>query len=156
MGLGTVFEQTGQRSEMEDCYRKALSNRVYRSSDLTILARFCRDHGWLEAAMTNFTDAIKLAPWNQPLQQEALETLLRCGNQLILAGKTNDAANQFRQAVHISPDLTEPRLRLAVSLMGLGSNSEALAQFEEVLKRNSTNAVALEKVQGLRAKFDTD
>ena len=73
------------------------------------------------------------------------------GLYLARSGNSEAAAAQFREAVRIMPELVEARLNLGTALMALGRNSEALEQFEEVLKRSPTNITALRNLQLLRA-----
>jgi tetratricopeptide (TPR) repeat protein len=179
LGLGQALEAEGKKAEAEDCYRKALSNRIHRATELATLARFCQSRGWSEAAATNYADALKLSPSDAKLHLEAGQTfealsrpaeaarhfgeavrlapdLLQArylyGLQLGHEGKPVEAAEQFREAVRIMPELIEARLNLGIALMNQGKGEEALQQFEEVLRRSPTNALALRKVQEMRAR----
>ena len=180
LGLGQILEEMGRKTEAEDCYRKALANRIHTAPDLATLARFCQRHGWVEAAATNFDDAIKLSPSDAMLYVEAGQNFATLGRhaeaeqhyaeaarlspdlmqahflyglELGREGKPADAAEQFREAVRIMPDLVEARLNLGVALVNGKNYSDALAQFEEVLRRDPTNAMALRNVQILREKL---
>ena len=158
----------------------AESNRIDRVPELTALARFCENHGWHEAAATNYDDAIKLNPSDATLYVEAGQNLAALGRhaeaeqhyaeavklspdlmqahflyglELGREGKPASAAAQFREAVRIMPDLPEARLNLGMALVNEGKYSEALAQFDKVLEQNPTNAMALDYVQALRQKL---
>ena len=166
----------GRKTEAEDCYRKALTNRIRQAPELATLARFCQRRGWFEAAATNFDKAIKLNPFDAILYVEAGQNFASLGRhaeaeqhyaeavklspdlmqahflygvELGRAGQPADAAEQFREAVRIMPDLVEARLNLGVALVNEKNYSGALMQFEEVLRQNPTNAMALRYVQSL-------
>jgi tetratricopeptide (TPR) repeat protein len=179
MGLGTVYEQMGHTTEAEDCYQKALANRIPRAPELMILARFCKSHSWFEAAATNYEDAIRLNPGNPKLRIEAgqnyaawgrheeaaqqfeaavkmepgsAQARLLLGLELANAGRMDEAVNELRAAVQIKPDLAQARLDLGAVLEKSGQPSEALAQFEEVLQEDPTNTLALKYLQTLQMK----
>ena len=180
IGLGQILEETGSKAEAEDCFHKALLNRIDRAPELKTLARFCVSYGWLEAAATNFDDALKLTPSDAKLYVEAGQNLDALGRhaeaerdyaeaanlspdfmqahflyglELGREGKTASAVAQFREAVRIMPDLPEARLNLGMALANEGSYSEALVQFDKILELNPTNALALNYAQALRNKL---
>jgi len=179
LGLGQTLEKMGRQAEAEECYRKALVNRINRVPELKTLARFCENHGWREAAATNYDDVIKLDPSDPAPYVDAGRNLAALGRhaeaeqryseavrlspdfmqahflyglELGRDGKPADAADQFREAVRIMPDLPEARLNLGMALENEGNYSEALAQFDKVLEKNPANAVALSHAQALRQK----
>jgi tetratricopeptide (TPR) repeat protein len=179
LGLGQVYEETGRQSDANECYRLALVNRIHRAEELTTLARFCQSRGWLDAAVTNYTEAVALSPSDAGLR---LET----GQALAALGRHADAAQQFAQAIQLAPDqgqahflrglelgrlarpaeaeqefaaatrlmpdVVEARLNLGIALYHQNKFDEALAEFEAVLQRSPTNALALKYVHDLRAK----
>ena len=179
LGLGQVYEEQGRQREAEECYRQALADRIHRADELTTLARFCQSRGWLDAARTNFADAIALSPSDANLRLEAGLSLAALGRHAEAAqryaeaiqispdlarahflrglemgrlGKPADAEWEFREAVRLMPDVVEARLNLAIALHHQGKFEEALTEFESVLQRNSTNGLALKYVQDLRAR----
>jgi tetratricopeptide (TPR) repeat protein len=179
LGLGQILQAKGQTAEAETCYLRALTNRIHRAGELTTLARFCQSRGWHEAAATNFLDAIKLNPVDPTLRLEAGQSLAASGHhaealaqyavairlspdlvqarflhglELGRENKPAEAAEDFRTAVKLMPDLLEARLNLGIALVNLGQRDEALAQFDEVLRRSPTNALALRYTQSLRSQ----
>jgi len=180
LGLGQVYEEMGRKAEAEECYQKALQNRIERAPELTALARFCETRGWREAAATNFTDAIRLNPFDANLHLEAGQNLSALGrhdeaewlfreavrlspdsvqahffygSELGRDGKPADAVREFREAVRIMPNMTEARFNLGISLVDAGNYSEALEEFEKVLEQDPTNAKALQYAQALRQRL---
>ena len=175
--LGQLLEQTERKAEADECYQKALATSTNNSP--VDLARFCRGHGWLEAAVTIYNRALKLDPSNAILHVEAgqaLETLGRYaeaadhsaealrmapelaeshllqGTLLWQQGKAAGAGEQFLEALRLNPERLDARMDLGIVLMTQGRSNEALAQFEEVLQRSPTNEAALQYVEHLRAK----
>jgi tetratricopeptide (TPR) repeat protein len=177
LGLGQVYEEAGRQREAEECYRQALTNRIHRAEELTTLARFCQSRKWFEAASTNYAEAIELSPTDAQLRFEAGFSLAALGRHAeaaqryaeaiqlspdvaqahFLLGlelgklkKPGDAEREFREAARLMPGLVEARLNLGIALYHEGKLEEALGEFESVLQRNSTNALALKYVQALR------
>jgi len=177
LGLGQVYEEEGRKPEAENCYHLALVNRIHRADELTTLARFCQSRGWLEAAVTNYADAISLDPFDARLRLETGQVLSALGRHAEAAqrlaealqlapdqgqthflrgfelgrlGKPAEAEQEFRAAAQLLPDLLEARLNLGVALYQQQKREEALETFEAVLQRSPTNAVAQKYVQTLR------
>lgn len=181
LSLGRLLEKMGRKAEAEDCFQKALASPD-RSSSME-MARFCEARGWLEAAATNYTEAIKFNPLDvtlrvgaghalaalgryaeaAPYAAEALrlapglaESHLLQGSVLWGQGRRAEAEEQFRKALLLDPERSDARLNLGIALMAQGRSADALDQFEEVLQRNPTNEAALRCVKLLRAKPGSD
>ena len=179
--LGELLEQMGRKTEAEDCFQKALASPD-RSSPLE-MAHFCDARGWLEAAAKNYTEAIKLNPFDANLRLEAGHTFtaleryteaaphaaeaLRLapgwaeshvlqGTVLWGQGNTAEAEKQFREALQLDPERLDARLNLGIALMKAGQDAEARAQFEEVLQRDPTNETALQYIKTLRTTPGSD
>jgi tetratricopeptide (TPR) repeat protein len=152
IGLGQLLEKSGDKDGAQDCFQKGLRNRLHRASDLTTLARFCMGRGWLEAAATNFDDAVKLDPFNYALMTEAGQAHFLWGVQLGKAGQSEAAVGQFREAARLMPDVVEARLNLGIALYHARQLNESLTQFQEVIKRSPDNAVALRYLNLLQPK----
>jgi cytochrome c-type biogenesis protein CcmH/NrfG len=74
------------------------------------------------------------------------------GLELGKDGDAAGAATRFAEAVRLKPDLIEARVNLGIALANQHLNQQALDQFEEVLRRDSTNKVATMYAKALRAK----
>jgi len=180
LALGQLLESAGRKDEADECFRKALTYRVRRAQDMAGLARFCISRGWLDAAATNYADAIKLAPADPALRFESGQNLVQLGRRPEAArryaeavhlkpdwaeahfllglelGRMNNPAGaerEFREAVRLMPDLIEARVNLGVALSGLQRYAESLVEFEEVLRRSPANQTALKNAQILREKL---
>jgi tetratricopeptide (TPR) repeat protein len=177
LSLGSILDQMGRQPEAEDCYRRAVQNRIKRLPELTTLTQFCERHGWREAAATNYDELIILNPSDATLYVAAGQNLAALGRraeaeqryaeavklapnfmnahflyglELGRDGKPTEAADQFREAVRIMPDLVEAHLNLALALEHQGNYVEALAQYHQVLEANPSNAFALSRTLALR------
>jgi tetratricopeptide (TPR) repeat protein len=180
LALGQLQEKKGQQAEAQESYQMALKNRIHRATDLAVLAQFCQNRGWFEAAATNYCDASKLNP-SDPLllvkagqcfsalgrtseaEQQYLEAIRvapdHSGQAHFLLGlslgrraKPAEATEQFREAVRLMPNVVEARVNLAIALLDQGRTAEALEEFHEVLRQSPTNAVALRNVSALEGK----
>jgi tetratricopeptide (TPR) repeat protein len=176
IGLGEVYEKMGRHDTAGDCFRTALAHNAYRG-EAAELARFCQNRGWLEAARTNFNQAILEDPADALTQLEAgqnewqlgryVEAAERFGEAARLepeleaahfsyglalgqSGKDAEAADELRTALRLRPNHAEARLNLGVALIKLGRYSEAHAELEETVRECPTNALALQYLQRLR------
>jgi len=177
IGLGQLLEAKGCKDEAADCFQRALTNRTHRADDLATLARFCAARGWLEAASTNYADAIALSPADARLRfeagrnfaslnrhadaaasfLEAAQLAPEWGEAHFLAGlelggleKPAEAERSFREAVRLMPELLEARVNLGIALVSQKKYAQALAEFQAVLQRSPTNELAQEYIQALR------
>lgn len=62
------------------------------------------------------------------------------------------AAEAYRRAVRLSPDNTDYRLRLARSLAAIGQDRQALAEYQEVVRRTPPGSESVLLEMGLRYK----
>ena len=179
LGLGQALESSGRKDEALDCFQKALVNRMHRAADLVTLARFCTSKGWFDAAVTNYIDALKLGPPDATLDYEVGQNLSASGRhgeaaryyaeaamlapnwaqaqfqwglELGISGHPQEASSRFQEAVRLMPDLLEARLNLGIALLKETNYPAALAQFEQVLQRSPTNAIAAQYVKALSQK----
>ena len=66
----------------------------------------------------------------------------KAGNDLVLHDRNQEAVEQFRNALSVSPDNREYRLALGLTLVKTGRLEEASVYLEEVLRRDPTNGRA--------------
>jgi tetratricopeptide (TPR) repeat protein len=177
VGLGEALEGMGRKEEAADCFQKGLENRIYTAPELASLARFCKNRGWLQAASTNYSDAITLDPTDPALPFEAGETLAALGRHReaveryreavesspawgqahfsygIELGKCDQialATHELQEAARLMPDMLEARLNYGLALAKQGQWNEAKSEFDQVLARSPTNALALHYLDLLR------
>ena len=177
--LGQVLERKGDKAEAEECYRQALANRSQNVQSLIELAGFCQSRGWFEAAATNYIEAAKADQTNAKLQLGAGQNFLALkryvdavrhsaeavrlspgfaeahllhGIVLGRQGLIEEAIAQFRDAVRLKPDLLDARLNLGIAL-ARRNPSEALENFEVVLRESPANTTALKYAQQIRERL---
>jgi tetratricopeptide (TPR) repeat protein len=66
----------------------------------------------------------------------------KAANDLVLHDRNQEAVEQFRDALSVSPDNREYRLALGLTLVMIGRLEEASVYLEEVLRRDPTNGRA--------------
>jgi len=82
--------------------------------------------------------------------------VLRMGECLRRAGDTNGALAAFNQATQIAPKDTKPRLEIAMMLESQGKSDEARKAYEDVLKVQPDDPVALNNLAYYDADNDKD
>jgi tetratricopeptide (TPR) repeat protein len=170
LGLGKALEATGKTEEAKKQFEEALINRIRTPESFNTLAKFSFSRGWYEAAVTNFTDSLRLFPSDPEVHVNLGLALVKLGRRSeakphfaeavrlqpnfaeahfclgLELGKDGDpagAAAQFAEAVRLKPGLVEARLNLGIALSNQHLNQQALDQFNEVLRRDSKNKIAL-------------
>ncbi|MFO1498555.1 MAG: tetratricopeptide repeat protein [Verrucomicrobiota bacterium] len=178
LGQGQLLETLGRTNEAQACFQKALQNPIRRPAELALLARFCQSRGWMTAAATHYAEAVNLNPVDPALRLEYGQVLAAVGRQDGAAaqfaelvglapamaeahflygvaegrlGHSEPAVHAFREAARLKPDLLEARINLAIALMNRGEHREAATEFEAVLARSPTNAVASRYLPKVRA-----
>ena len=177
LALGQLYEEVGRTNAAEQCYNKALTNRVNQLDDLVRLARFCASRRWFGPAVTNYSAAVELSPSNPILRMEAGRALaefgrrdeaaqqymaaadlapdqvgphMQLGLELGRLGKPALAEPEFRQVLRLAPDSIQARLDLGVALYVQQKLADSLKEFENVLLRDPSNATALHYAQLLK------
>lgn len=179
LGLGKALETLGQKEEAEAEFHEAFVNRINSPESYNALAQFAFSKGWYAASVTNFMDALRLYPGDPKthvnlglaleklghfseakahfaeaiqLQPNFAEAHFSLGRELGQNGDAAGAGEEFAKAVQLKPDLIEARLNLGIALANQHLNPQALEQFDEVLRRDPGNKVALAYVNMLRAR----
>jgi tetratricopeptide (TPR) repeat protein len=86
---------------------------------------------------------------------ERAEQYFKTGSELLLQGRDQEAVEQFRNALSISPDNQQYRLSLGLTLAKTGHPDETAVYLNEVLKRDPNNGVAnlgLARITAARGK----
>ena len=178
LGLGKALEAVGKNEEAKAQFEEAFENRVNSQESYNTLGKFALTRGWYGHAVTNFMDSLRLYPADPEIQvnlglalaqlgkhaeakahfQEAVslqpklaEAHFCVGRELGLGGDAAGAAAEFAETVRLKPDLIEARLNLGIALANEHFNQQALDQFDEVLRRDSKNQIALTYAKILRA-----
>jgi tetratricopeptide (TPR) repeat protein len=178
LGLGKALETLGRKEEAKEHFEEALKNRMRSPESFNALAKFAFSRGWYGAAVTNFADSLRMYPSNPEIHLDLGMALLKLGRRPeakshfaeavrlqpdfaeahfcigLELGKDGDATGasaQFAEAVRLKPGLIEAHVNLGIALANQHLNQQALDQFEEVLRHDSSNKVALTYAKILRA-----
>jgi tetratricopeptide (TPR) repeat protein len=178
LGLGKVLEAAGKPEEAKEQFQEAFKSPLRTPKFCNALAKFSFSKGWYDAAVTNFTESLRLYPSDPEthvglgmalvklgrhpeaeshyaeavrLQPNFAEAHYCLGFELGKDGDAAGAAAQFAEAVRLKPASIEARLNLGIALFHEHLNEQALDQFDEVLRRDSNNQVALRYARNLRA-----
>jgi tetratricopeptide (TPR) repeat protein len=170
LGLGKVLEAAGKTEEAKEQFQEAFKSSLRTPKFCNTLAKFSFSKGWYDAAVTNFTESLRLCPSDPETRVALGMALLKLGRhpeakaQYAEAvrlepnfaeahfclgfelGKDGDAAGaaaQFAEAVRLKPTSIAAHLNLGIALFHQHLNEQALDQFDEVLRRDSKNQVAL-------------
>jgi len=103
-----------------------------------------------------YDDAI--AAYKKMLEKEpnSADLLYRLGETYTRKGDINLAADTFRKNVQAAPNNTLPMLRLGVILETLGPPEQAKTLYEQILKINPNEPVALNNLAFRKAEEGTD
>jgi tetratricopeptide (TPR) repeat protein len=178
LGLGKALEAMGKPEEAKAQFEEALKNRVNSPESYNTLGKFSFARGWYSAAVTNFNDSLRLYPSDPEvhvnlglalvkigrrdeakahyaeavrLQPKFAEAHFCLGLELGQDGDAAGATTEFAEAVRLKPELIEAHLNLGIALSNQHLNQQALDQFDEVLRRDAKNQLALTYVKILRA-----
>jgi tetratricopeptide (TPR) repeat protein len=179
LGLGKALETMGKTEQAKEHFQEALKNRISSPESFNMLGKFSMSRGWYDAAVTNFTDSLRLSPSDPEthvnlglalvklgrraqakehyaeavrLQPKFAEAHFCLGLEMGKDGDSAGAAAEFAEAVRLKPELIEARLNLGIALSNEHLNQQALDQFNEVLRRDSKNQIALTYAKILRAR----
>jgi len=147
---GDLFESTGDyyagiglKREAAEQYRKALALSPKRQVQAKLLA------------LGDLSNAPVSAPPPDPHQGMALSGDFARGNQLVSAGRREEAAAAYREAIRADPRNAEAWHNLGCVLGELGRLDEATAAFEETLRLDPDHPNArknLELIPGRRGR----
>ncbi len=156
LGLGQLLESEGKSGEALQYYQKALANRIHRPSELATLAKFCLSRGWLEAAATNYDDAISMDRANAELRLEDGKAHFMLGEKLGKAGNATQAVKEFQIAAQLMPQVIEAQLNLGIAFYQSGRLNDARELFDRVRKQDPKNTMAARYLDLIRRQMDPE
>jgi tetratricopeptide (TPR) repeat protein len=149
VAMNSVAEVYAREARFEEAareFQQVLRQKPYWGPAHLGLGKALEALGKTQEAMEQFQEAL-VNRVNSPESYNALGKFTFQKGLQAAAG----AAAQFAEAVRLKPDLIEARLNLGIALSNQHLNRQALAQFDEVLRRDAKNKVALTYVNILRA-----
>jgi tetratricopeptide (TPR) repeat protein len=175
--LGNAQLRSGRTEEAMALYEKALAIRPNFAQAHNNLGVALADQGRSSEAVAQLEEALRLRPDYAearsnlkdvlssansesaaalaakpgPLQSDAAERHNNRGIELTNAGRTQEAIDQFEQALRLRPDYAEARNNLGNVLAMTGRAPEAAAQYEEALRLKPDFAETYNSLAWLRA-----
>ena len=163
--LGLVQSAKGQTVEAETAFRQAVTLAPNEPAVHLALANFLWSTGKLPEAEQSFGAAWKLDPKNTHLNRVMAAFCLSTGrvaeaekyllqmvqsspglptefaltDYYVATNRSKEAIQRLEKLVAASPDLLEPRERLALAHIGGGDRKRAHALLDDILKENSTS-----------------
>ena len=84
------------------------------------------------------------------------EFAIKLGETYRLKGDFNAAIENYKKAVALAPNQTGPQMRVALMLETVGRRNEAKPIYEQVLRQDPTNVVALNNLAFIKAEEGSD
>jgi tetratricopeptide (TPR) repeat protein len=130
--LGAVLWEAGRRDEAMPHFAEAARLRAPFLRAQLAAADEAERRGAYGEAVPRLTRVLLLSPWNAELHQ-------RLGTVLALDRQSGKALMQFDAALRCRPDWVQPRLSIAVVLLGEGQLPKAQGILREILASDPTN-----------------
>jgi protein O-GlcNAc transferase len=121
INLGMAYSALDRDADALVCYRRALELEPGNTEALKRLVALLEKLG-------RAGEAIRLIE-QAPTECRTAEILLQLGNLLLVAGRKEEAAGAFREAVAARPDFAEAHFNLAVALLELHDANQARSSF---------------------------
>ena len=151
-GLNGIIETLASQNRMGDAIREvdeaiaaAPDRRDFKSARGNLYARAQR----YDEAVAAFKDLLLEEPGSADL-------LFRLGETYRRKGDINLAADNFRKASQAAPNITLPLIQLALVLETTGPANQAMATYEQILRLDPNNALALNNLAYRRAEEGLD
>jgi protein O-mannosyl-transferase len=143
--LGVVLWESGRREEAAAHLNEAKRLREPFLRLQLAAADAAERRGDLAEAIPRLNRVLMIIPWSAELHQ-------RLGNLLALTHQPGKALFQFQSALSYRPDWVQPRISIAVVLMGEGEMVKAEATLRDVLKKEPSNTDARDLLAMLAAR----
>ena len=148
-GLARVLAAQGDDAGAVDLFQKVLELQPQAGGVRTTLAQSLRRLGRTDEAQAEVErQESGVVTFPDPRHERLLDlpqsagSLLRRGNQALLAGDTVRAVELFRRGKNANPDNLELRLNLALALVRHDKLDDAMIEIKEVLEKDPSNAQA--------------
>ena len=147
--LGTAFKKVGLSQDALTAFQRALRLDETRADTYLNLGNLLIEDDQLENAVRCFERAAAYDPALAPARS-------RLAEQLSVLGKTSEAQSLFHQAVAIDPDHVQGWLGLGQTLEDTGDAENAVACYQNVLRRYPTHPFALGQMLAVMRETATD
>jgi len=151
-GLVGVVETLAAEKRMPDAIA-AMQNAIQAEPDRRDLKLFL---GNLDVRAQKFDDAIQVFQGLLEKDPKNADLLFRLAESYTQKGDLNTAIDKFRLASQITPNDTRPLLQLALVMDGTERADESQPIYEQILKLQPDNPVALNNLAYLKAEKGID
>lgn len=127
--LGWLYIETGRFADAVDTFNTAILIHPDNFDDSENETERLITEGHLEEAAQRLENLICEIP-------ERADLLVRYGDVLSMMGATNEAINQYLEAVELRPNFLEAAIKLGTALLQLGNTQAASIQFNKALEIN--------------------
>ena len=145
--LGLEFVNVGRFSEGIEQFKEALWLRPDSAELEGNLGGALLQAGKFEEAIRHDERALRLMN-DSDMTRFGFAACYNLGNALREVGRQSDAAQQYERAIRIRPDFVKAHISLGVEYERLGCRQEAIAQYEQVLQMDPTDASSLQFLAG--------
>lgn len=141
--LGTILAEEADLPGAVEAFEGALRARQDYPNGHFNLARVLARMGRHEEAIAHYLEVARLRPSHPELDLRLSESHDQRGLRLAADGRIEDALEQHRAAVRVSPASAPMRCNLGVALLAASRTREAVAEFRESLRLKADYPEAL-------------
>ena len=142
--LGQCEMVAGNLSAAEDATTQAIDAARAVARHKNQRAAIREKRGNLDGAIADYEAALQANP-------QSVETLVNMSLPLARQLRSEEALDVVNRAVELAPDHVGARLRLAMHLLEAGQSDDAAQAFRDVLRLDSSNAIAMEQLSQLQS-----
>ncbi len=142
--LAMTFAQVKHWKDSGSLFRQAISATRNNYLAYNNLGFFLYNRGEVEAALTDYEEAVRINPNFAPAQNNL-------GHALTGMGKNAEAIPHFETALRVKPAFVEAHNNLGNALMNEGRTNEAIAQYQAALQIQPDNEDAYNNLGAARA-----
>jgi tetratricopeptide (TPR) repeat protein len=135
MRLGGTLRDQRRIDEALAHYSEAVRLHPERAEAHQELGLTLQNSGRLEEAIAEYQEAVRLTPGVAELENNL-------GSALAMSNRITEAQPHFASAVRLKPDFDVARMNLAVADIRLNKKDDAIAELQELLRRNPNDARA--------------
>jgi predicted O-linked N-acetylglucosamine transferase (SPINDLY family) len=131
--LAKLLFTRGELLRAEELLRRALQRKTDFPEAMVTLSRVLESRGDLAQALTLLEAALRARPGYEGALRNGGLLLTRMGNALVHLGKTGEAAEHYRRALSLQPDLAEAHCYLGSILVDCGLLDEAQVHLDKAV-----------------------
>lgn len=147
--ISEVYMMTGRKREAVDFLKAEMARHPNRNDLRLAMANVAMRTSDLDIAEREYKSLLTLDPRN-------IELYMRLGETLRRAGKMQESINVLRKGQQLNPNDPMANLQVALTLDAAGMRRESLPFYENIVKNQPDNAVALNNLAFMMAEDGRD